>query len=494
MIVPPTRSALYLVSMKYLSWRWIALATAVLLQACSTAPSRDDTEFVRNAPVFASAFESGSIGRIKPLDRQRTSWQLTLKNDNDDATLPASFRTWFYFDMGNLSPTRPVTLQISGFGSRYPVMPVYSYDQKTWQHFRDEETVWQDCDGYALLACKLTITKAFTSNHVWIARTFPYTTQDLTAFLASIAGSPHLQREILGVTPVYQRPIELLTINDPDAKIEGVGGIEKKYIWIHARTHPGETGPSYVLEGLIPRLLADDDLGRSLRSRYIFKIVPMHNPDGVIAGNYRTTPASINLEENWTFEPDGSDAKGTSTPPPLENQALLRRGILPVLQVGGQFELALNMHSSNAKVDMPAFFLPHFGDDAFEFGDAGQRLWQKQQHFIALTASRYDDRIGTENEDGGTRFLSSAFPETWWWRSQQDKVTAMTLETTYGRGGFDHWVTQADLRQLGVAIAQAIDALGTSNAACAFMTGPVRPGCADAATVPSEARSFPIAD
>jgi hypothetical protein len=300
-----------------------------------------------------------------------------------------------------------------------------------------------------------------------------------------------LQRETLGLTPVYQRPIELLTIGDPNAKIEDTAA--KKFIWIQARTHPGETGPSYVLEGLIRRVLADDDLGRSLRARYIFKIVPMHNPDGVIAGNYRTTPNSINLEDRWTFEPDGSDAKDTA-PPPLENQALLRRGILPVLQAGGQFELALNMHSSNARVDMPAFFLPHFGDDAFEFGDAGQRLWQKQQHFIALTASRYDDRIGTENEDGGARFLSSAFPESWWWRSQQDKVNAMTLDTTYGRGGFDHWVTQDDLRQLGVALAQAIDDVGTSSAACAFMTGPVRPGCADAATVPSEAQTFPLPD
>jgi murein tripeptide amidase MpaA len=42
------------------------------------------------------------------------------------------------------------------------------------------------------------------------------------------------------------------------------------------------------MEGIIDYLVSSEDYGaQTLRNKFVFKIVPMLNPDGVIVGNYR---------------------------------------------------------------------------------------------------------------------------------------------------------------------------------------------------------------
>lgn len=36
-----------------------------------------------------------------------------------------------------------------------------------------------------------------------------------------------------------------------------------------------------------------------LRSKFVFKVVPMLNPDGVINGNYRCSLAGVDLNRTW---------------------------------------------------------------------------------------------------------------------------------------------------------------------------------------------------
>lgn len=59
--------------------------------------------------------------------------------------------------------------------------------------------------------------------------------------------------------------------------------------------HPGETTASWVLHGFMRFLLSKAPLARQLRKRAIFKIIPIMNVDGVIAGNYRTSLAGLDI-------------------------------------------------------------------------------------------------------------------------------------------------------------------------------------------------------
>ncbi|CAB4057471.1 AGBL2_3 [Lepeophtheirus salmonis] len=65
------------------------------------------------------------------------------------------------------------------------------------------------------------------------------------------------------------------------------------------RVHPGETPSSWILRGMLLFLSGNSMHATLLRDRYIFKIVPMLNPDGVIVGNTRTSLAGRDLNRQY---------------------------------------------------------------------------------------------------------------------------------------------------------------------------------------------------
>lgn len=70
-------------------------------------------------------------------------------------------------------------------------------------------------------------------------------------------------------------------------------------IFISSRVHPGESNASYLSHGLIEFLLSNEPEANELREKFIFKIIPMLNPDGVIYGNYRSSLLGVDLNRRW---------------------------------------------------------------------------------------------------------------------------------------------------------------------------------------------------
>jgi hypothetical protein len=75
---------------------------------------------------------------------------------------------------------------------------------------------------------------------------------------------------------------------------------KRKGVIITARVHPGESVGSWMMKGVIDFLTDEtNEAAELLRQNFVFKIVPMLNPDGVINGNYRCSLAGCDLNRRW---------------------------------------------------------------------------------------------------------------------------------------------------------------------------------------------------
>jgi hypothetical protein len=147
-----------------------------------------------------------------------------------------------------------------------------------------------------------------------IAMCYPYSYSELQSYLECLdetmtnVPSVYYHREHL-VNSYEGRRLDLLTISSNDRiendteglthsvlfpSFNGVSTarkfkVEKRIALITARVHPGETPSSYAVQGVI-NMLTDpsNSVAEALRRMFVFKIVPMLNPDGVFRGHFRT--------------------------------------------------------------------------------------------------------------------------------------------------------------------------------------------------------------
>lgn len=59
---------------------------------------------------------------------------------------------------------------------------------------------------------------------------------------------------------------------------------DREIVFLSARVHPGESNASWVMDGTLACLLGSSCTAAALRHKYVFKIVPMLNVEGVING------------------------------------------------------------------------------------------------------------------------------------------------------------------------------------------------------------------
>ena len=161
---------------------------------------------------------------------------------------------------------------------------------------------------------------------LFVARVEPYRLSDLEKLLASIRKNPLVEIETVGKT-VEGRTLEVVRVGDPKAAYR---------VFLRARAHPWEAGGNWVVQGLVNRLLKDDDAAKKFRKHYCVWVMPMANKDGVARGMTRFNVRGKDLNRNWDKAVDAKLAP--------ENHAL-EKWLEREIAAGRKPHLALELHN-----------------------------------------------------------------------------------------------------------------------------------------------------
>jgi hypothetical protein len=129
---------------------------------------------------------------------------------------------------------------------------------------------------------------------------FAFAEQQSTLDALEERNLPHVHRRTLART-LQGRRCDVLVIDggdDPDAP-PGTALAPRRVAFLSCRVHPGETPASHALAGFLDFVVSSAPDAVALRRKVTFVVVPMLNPDGCVAGNYRADSNGVDLNRRW---------------------------------------------------------------------------------------------------------------------------------------------------------------------------------------------------
>ena len=157
-----------------------------------------------------------------------------------------------------------------------------------------------DTDYFFTLSFCYHVDKSNINIPIYFALCFPYTYTTLQEYLYKLSIVKTNKNKIKFSTlnkTMCGNPLDILYISNFNCSLSDLSS--RQSIIFTARVHPGETSGSYVIESVINNLLNNSPFSNSLLDKYLFKIIPMLNPDGVIHGHYRNNILGKDLNRMW---------------------------------------------------------------------------------------------------------------------------------------------------------------------------------------------------
>jgi Zinc carboxypeptidase len=185
---------------------------------------------------------------------------------------------------------------------------------------------WTPAPLERLAGDRIRLTVTMPGPELYVARVEPYRLSDLEKWLASIRPNPLVAIAPIGKT-AEGRPLEIVRVGRPDARFR---------VFLRARAHAWESGGNWVVQGLVNRLLSDDDEARQDLAKYCVYVLPMANKDGVARGRTRFNVRGKDLNRDWDRPADPVLAPENHA---LESwlEGMIKRGQAP--------HLALELHN-----------------------------------------------------------------------------------------------------------------------------------------------------
>lgn len=285
--------------------------------------------------MFSSQFDSGNLRSCVATEAGKPECRcFNLYTSGDSAPYDQpQYKTWFYFSVRGMAKGDAFTFSIKNMGLQGKLFktglrPVYrSVSNQKWRRVQGDV-------AYKNEKTSSTVTWTHTFDELedpadvfYFAYTYPYSYTESIIKSRKIINriqkskQAYIHREVLAYS-LEGREMEMLTLssfkgilNIREPVIEGQGCLPhgdqltrpmmfegKKTIFLTCRVHPGETPASYVLNGILNFLTSKNYAGQqqdTLLDNFVFKIIPMLNPDGVYRGYYRLDTRTQNLNRYY---------------------------------------------------------------------------------------------------------------------------------------------------------------------------------------------------
>ncbi|XP_033640289.1 uncharacterized protein LOC117300677 isoform X2 [Asterias rubens] len=262
--------------------------------------------------VFESRFESGNLRQARRVGQ--FEYELILKTD----MYTPRHTQWFYFRVQRMLPGVTYKFSIINLLKKdslynHGMRPLMYSEQKAersslgWQRV-GHNISYARTNGFhrnpllhvemAYYTLQWQLEFSYENDTCYFAHCYPYTFTDLREHIDLLLSDPErrrcTKREVLCESRAGNSCFLLTVTNFSDKAI-----CTKRGIVVTARVHPGETNSSWMMKGLLDYITSSDSVAKDLRKAFIFKIVPMLNPDGVIVGNYRCSLTGRDLNRNF---------------------------------------------------------------------------------------------------------------------------------------------------------------------------------------------------
>ncbi len=185
---------------------------------------------------------------------------------------------------------------------------------------------WRTVPTESLPGDRVRATVVMPGPRLYVARMEPYRLSDLDRLVESIGKERLVRIERIGKT-AGGRPLEIIQLGDGRAPYR---------VFVRARAHPWEAGSSWVVHGLIGRLLKGDAGAKAFLDRYTAYVLPMANKDGVARGMTRFNAMGKDLNRNWDQPAD---------PALSPENAALERWLERQIASGRRPHLAVELHN-----------------------------------------------------------------------------------------------------------------------------------------------------
>ncbi|XP_078506184.1 cytosolic carboxypeptidase-like protein 5 isoform X3 [Lissotriton helveticus] len=314
--------------------------------------------------LFSSRFDSGNLARVEKVEQQEGDGDATGSGSSGSAVFgsslpPADYefsvwtkpdcadteyengnRSWFYFSVRGGTPGKVIKIHIMNMNKQSKLYAqgmvpfVRTLPMKPrWERIR-ERPAFEMVENQFVLSFVHRFLE-YRGATTYFAFCFPFSYADCQEMLNGLDERFSDCKHISSKSPLnsiyYHREllchsldglrVDLLTItschgrmDDREPRLEKLFPDSstprpwrftgKRVFFLSSRVHPGETPSSFVFNGFLEFILRQDDpRAQLLRRMFVFKLIPILNPDGVVRGHYRTDSRGVNLNRQY-LNPD----------------------------------------------------------------------------------------------------------------------------------------------------------------------------------------------